>query len=230
MPIKWTTWKKWTNSSEGTIFQDWIRKKLKIWTACHGSWDGARARPRGATLRLRTGSCREELPCIRGKEQRLCFAGAAVKRDPTSKVREIQVKWQVLREGNWGQAHWNYNHRKLANLITQTTALSNSMKLSHAVWDHPRWMGHGGEVWHNVVHWRRGWHTTSVVLPWEPHEKYEKANDRILREELPRSVHAQYATGDQWRNNSKKNEGIEAKQKQHPAVKWDRWWMQGSML
>ena len=40
--------------------------------------------------------------------------------------------------------------------------------------------------------------------------------DRTLKDELPRSVGAQYATGDQWRNNSKKNEGMEPKQKQHP--------------
>ena len=38
-----------------------------------------------------------------GKEQRLCFAGAAVKRDPMSKVRETQVRWQTLREGIRGQ-------------------------------------------------------------------------------------------------------------------------------
>ena len=42
--------------------------------------------------------------------------------------------------------------------------------------------------------------------------------DRTLKEELPRSVGAQYATGDQWRNNSRKNEGMEPKQKQHPVV------------
>ena len=42
--------------------------------------------------------------------------------------------------------------------------------------------------------------------------------DRTLKDELPRSVGAQYATGDQWRNNSRKNEEIEPKQKQHPAV------------
>ena len=46
----------------------------------------------------------------------------------------------------------------------------------------------------------------------------KRQNDRILKEELPRSVSAQNATGDQWRNNSRKNEGIEPKQKQHPAV------------
>ena len=43
-------------------------------------------------------------------------------------------------------------------------------------------------------------------------------NDRILKEELPRSVGAQYATGDQWINNSRKNEGMEPKQKQYPGV------------
>ena len=46
----------------------------------------------------------------------------------------------------------------------------------------------------------------------------KKQNDRILKEELPRSAGAQYATGDQWRNNSRKNEGMEPKQKQYPAV------------
>ena len=117
-----------------------------------------------------------------------------------------------------GQTDWNHNHRKLANLITRTTALSNSRKLSHAVWGHPGWAGHGGEVWHNVVHWRREWQTTSVFLPWEPMNSMKRQNDRILKEELPRLVSAQYATGDQWRNNSRKNERMGPKQKQYPAV------------
>ena len=46
----------------------------------------------------------------------------------------------------------------------------------------------------------------------------KRKNDRILKEELPRSVSAQYATGDQWRNNSRKNEGMESNQKQYPVV------------
>ena len=46
----------------------------------------------------------------------------------------------------------------------------------------------------------------------------KRQNDRILKEELPGSVGAQYATGDQWRNNSRKNEGMEPKQKQSPVV------------
>ena len=45
-----------------------------------------------------------------------------------------------------------------------------------------------------------------------------RQNDRILKEELHMLVGAQYATGDQWRNNSRKNEGMEPKQKQYPAV------------
>ena len=46
----------------------------------------------------------------------------------------------------------------------------------------------------------------------------KRQNDRILKEELPRSIGAQYATGGQWRNNSTKYEGMEPKQKQHPVV------------
>ena len=46
----------------------------------------------------------------------------------------------------------------------------------------------------------------------------KRQNDRILKEELPRSVGAKHATGDQWRNNSRKNKGMQPKQKQYPAV------------
>ena len=46
----------------------------------------------------------------------------------------------------------------------------------------------------------------------------KRKNDRILKEEFSRSLGAQYATGDQCRNNSRKNEEMEPKQKQHPAV------------
>ena len=51
-----------------------------------------------------------------------------------------------------------------------------------------------------------------------PMNSMKRQNDRILKEELARSVGTQYATGDQWRNNSRKNEGMEPKQKQYPAV------------
>ena len=46
----------------------------------------------------------------------------------------------------------------------------------------------------------------------------KRQNDRILKGELPGSVGAQYDTGDQWRNNSRKKEETEPKQKQHPVV------------
>ena len=48
--------------------------------------------------------------------------------------------------------------------------------------------------------------------------RLKRQNNRILNEELPRSVGVQYATGDQWRNNSRKKEGMEPKEKQYPAV------------
>ena len=51
-----------------------------------------------------------------------------------------------------------------------------------------------------------------------PVNNMKRQNDRIQKEELPRSVGAQHDTGDQWRNNSRKNEGMEPKQKQYPAV------------
>ena len=51
-----------------------------------------------------------------------------------------------------------------------------------------------------------------------PMNSRKRQNDRILKEELPRSVGAQYATGDKGRNNSRKNEGMEPKQKQYPVV------------
>ena len=51
-----------------------------------------------------------------------------------------------------------------------------------------------------------------------PMNSMKRQNDRILKEQLPGSVGAQHATGDQWRNNSRKNEETEPKQKQYPVV------------
>ena len=51
-----------------------------------------------------------------------------------------------------------------------------------------------------------------------PVNSIKRQNDRILKGELPRSVGASYATGDQWRNNPRKSEETEPKQKQHPVV------------
>ena len=79
-------------------------------------------------------------------------------------------------------------------------------------------MGHGGEVGQNVIRWRREWQTTLVFLPENPINGVKRQKDRTLKDELRRSVGDQYATGDQWRNNFRKNEGLEPKQKQCPVV------------
>ena len=55
-----------------------------------------------------------------------------------------------------------------------------------------------------------------------PMNRMKRQNDKILKEELPRSVSAQYATGDQWRNNSRKNEGME---KQYQSKNSTQLWM-----
>ena len=131
------------------------------------------------------------------------------KRNPSKTVGVARgIKWR----------HTNDNHRKLVNLITQTTALSNSMKLSHA-----RGATQDGRV--VVERSDRMWSTgegNGKPLRYSclenPMNSMKRQNDRILKEELPRSVGAQYATGDQWRNNSRKNEGMEPKQKQYPVV------------
>ena len=79
-------------------------------------------------------SSREEIPHFQGK------------RNPSKTVG--------TERGHQRATDRNHNHRQQANLITWTTALSNSMKISHVMWGHPRWTGHGGEVRKNVVHWR----------------------------------------------------------------------------
>ena len=63
-----------------------------------------RAKRSYSTFKVRRGSC-EDIPLVQGKEQWLGFAGAAVRRCPTSKVKKTQVRWQVLQEGIRGQTH-----------------------------------------------------------------------------------------------------------------------------
>ena len=75
--------------------------------------------------------------------------------------------------------------------------------------------GHGRECWQNVVPWGKEWQTT--FLPWEPMNSMKRQKDRTLEDELPSSVDVQDATGDQWRNNSRKDAELEPKQK-HPVV------------
>ena len=111
-----------------------------------------------------------------------------------------------------------YSQKTSQSNHTRTTALSNSMKPSHA-----REATQDGRVM--VERSDRMWSTGEAngkPLHYScldnPMNSMKRQNDRILKEELPRSVGAQYATGGQWRNNSRKNEGMEPKQKQYPAV------------
>ena len=101
---------------------------------------------------------------------------------------------------------------------TLKPALSNSVKLSHTC-------GATQDGWVMVERSDRMWSTgewNGKPLQYScfenPMNSMKSQNYRILKEELPRSLGAQYATGDQWRNNSRKNEGIEPKQKQYPVV------------
>ena len=73
-------------------------------------------------------------------------------------------------------------------------------------------------VLQNVVHWRRECRQLQDSWLENPTSSMKKQKDRTLKDELPKSVSAQYATGDQWRNNSRKNEEMEPKQKQHTVV------------
>ena len=101
---------------------------------------------------------------------------------------------------------------------SRTTALSNSMKLSHA-----RGATQDGRVM--VERSDRRWYTgegNGKPLQYSclenPKNSMKRQNYRILKGGLPRSVGAQYATGDQWRNNSRKNEGMEPKQIKYPVL------------
>ena len=111
-----------------------------------------------------------------------------------------------------------YSQKTSQSNNTRTTALSYSMKLSDA---------HGATQDGQVMAERsdRIWSTgegNGKPLQYSclenPMNRMKRQNGRILKEELPRSVGAQHTTGDQWRNNSRKNEGMEPKQKQYPAV------------
>ena len=111
-----------------------------------------------------------------------------------------------------------YSQKSSQSNHIRTTALSNSMKLSHACGaSQDRWVmversdrmrstgeGNGRPLQYSCLE--------------NPMNSVKRQNDRIPKEELPRSLAAQYATGDQWRNNSRKNEGMEPKQKNNTQL------------
>ena len=147
-------------------------------------------------------SSREEIPHTQGK------------RNPSKMVGVARGHQRADTLKPYSQKTSQSNH-------TRTTALSNSMKLSHA-----RGATQDGRVM--VERSDRMWSTgegNGKPLEYSclenPMNNMKRQNDRILKEELPRSVCAQYATGDHWRNNSRKNEEMELKQKPHPSCGCD---------
>ena len=89
--------------------------------------------------------CRcEEIPLIPGKGQWLCCAGAAMKRNPMSKRNASKMVGVARRHQRADRLRPQTQTTRKSD--HRTTALSNSMKLSHAPWGHPSWTGHGGEV------------------------------------------------------------------------------------
>ena len=111
-----------------------------------------------------------------------------------------------------------YSQKTSQSNHTRTRAFSNSMKPSHACGATQDW-------WVMVEKSNRMWSTgegNGKPLQYSflenPMNSMKRQNDRIRKEELLRSLGAQYATGDQWRNNSRKNEGMEPKQKQYPVL------------
>ena len=111
-----------------------------------------------------------------------------------------------------------YSQKTSQSNHTRTTALSNSMEPSHAC-------GATQDGWVMVERSDRMWSTgegNGKPLQYSclenPMNSMKRQKDKTQKDELPRSVGAQYATGDQWRNNSRKNEETELKKKQHPVV------------
>ena len=100
----------------------------------------------------------------------------------------------------------SWNHRKLIKLITWITAVSNSMKLrampSRATQEKWVMMERSDKTWSTEDGNRKPLQYSCLE---NPMNSIRKEKDRTLKDELLRLVGAQYATGDQWRNNSRKN-------------------------
>ena len=118
------------------------------WLIMHHCSHWATPRPRWAAALLCWSSC-EEIPHVQGQ------------RNPSKMV--------CIEKGHQRADRLKPQSQTTSQSDHMDHSLSNSMKLSHAVWGHPRWMHHGGEVWKNVVHWRREWQPLSILAlrtPW----------------------------------------------------------------
>ena len=111
-----------------------------------------------------------------------------------------------------------YSQKTSQSNHTRTTGLSNSMKTSHAcgaTQDGRVMVERSDRMWSSGE--GNGKPLQYSCLE-NPMNSMKRQNDRILKQEFPRSVGVQHTTGDQWRSNSRRNEGMEPKQKQYPAV------------
>ena len=124
----------------------------------------------------------------------------------------------LLSYSSEGRQNENHNHRKLTKLITWTTALSNSMKL----WTMPyRVTNSDGSWWRLLTKWgplENGMVNHISILALKPHEQYGKAKRYDTERWTPQSIGAPYATGEEWENNSRKNEERKPQWKQCPVV------------
>ena len=169
-------------------------------SGCTGAGGPKRSYP---ILKVRKGSG-EEIPLVQGKRNQSKMVGVARGHQRADTLKPYSQKTSQT------------NH-------TRTTALSNSMKLSHArVATKDRWV----MVERSDRMWSAG-EGNGKPLQYScfenPMNSMKRQNGRILKEELLRSVGAQYATGDHWRKNSRKIEGMEPKQKTIPRCGCD-WW------
>ena len=137
-----------------------------------------------------------------------------MKRYPTPKLRETQVKMAGVARGHQrADTLKPYSQNTSQSNHTGTTALSNSMKPSHAcgaTQDRRAMEERSDRMWSTGE--ENGKPLQYSCLE-NPINSMKRQKDRTLKDELPRSVGAQHATGDQWRNNSRKNEEMEPKQK-----------------
>ena len=133
------------------------------------------------------------------------------------KVRETQVKWVgVVRGHQRADTLKPYSQKSSQSNHTRTTALSNSIKPSHAcgaTQDEQVMMERSDRMWSTG---KGNGKPLQYSCLENPISTMKRPKDRTLKDKLPRLVCAQYATGDQGRNNSRKNE--EPKQNQHTVV------------
>ena len=124
-----------------------------------------------------------------------------------------------------GRQNENHNHRKLTKLVTWTTALFSSMKLRAMLCRATQ------DGWVMVESSDKMWFTregNGRPLQYSclenPMSSMKRQKGMTLKDALPRLVGAQHATGDQWRNNSRKNEETRVKAKIPPNCGCDGWW------